>query len=68
MGDLMAQLNQRRKGISGDKKSSPSPSKSSTGSGSAMDKVSAMIPPPSMKERSESHASSGATSDDDGWD
>ncbi|CAH1784413.1 unnamed protein product [Owenia fusiformis] len=67
MGDLMAKLTMRRKGISGSGQgggsgggsSAPEPS---TGGGSTMDKISSMIPPPPKP--------SGAPSagDDDDWE
>lgn len=59
-GDLMADLHlrlaSRRKGISGANK---------VPEGSAMDKVSSMIPPPPIKE---SATSTSATEEEDDWD
>lgn len=54
MGDLFAKLSMRRKGISGSKGESGGSSEASVGGGSAMDKISAMIPAPPKTERSES--------------
>ena len=64
MTDLLASLNRRRKGISGDKvDSSPKPS-SSTPKVGAMDRVSAMIPPP--KPRADTDTTDGNSDGD--WD
>ena len=63
MGDLFAKLSMRRKGISGSKGEAGS-SSASAGSGSAMDKISAMIPAPPNNERSELTLSG----DGDDWD
>ena len=68
MSDLLASLNRRRKGISGDKpgtggggnKATPPPPKVG-----AMDRVSAMIPPP--KPRADTSTTDGGDSDQD-WD
>ena len=62
MGDLFAKLSMRRKGISGSKGESGGSSEASVGGGSAMDKISAMIPAPPKTERSESTLS-GASDD-----
>ena len=65
MGDLFAKLSMRRKGISGSKgESSKGSSEASGGGGSAMDKISAMIPAPPRGDRTDSVHS--AASDD--WD
>ena len=56
MADLHAKLSMRRKGISGANK---------LPEGSAMDKISAMIPPPPIKERA---ASTSATEEEDEWE
>jgi WAS family protein 1 len=68
MGDLFAKLSMRRKGISGSKGDSSSGPSSSlgadTGGGSAMDKISAMIPPPPKASRGESMRSH----ESDDWD
>lgn len=56
MADLHAKLSMRRKGISGVKK----PESSVSG---AMEKVSAMIPPPALTEPGSSN-----TEDDEDWD
>lgn len=56
MADLHAKLSMRRKGISGANK---------LPEGSAMDKISAMIPPPPIKERA---ASTSATEEEDDWE
>ena len=53
MGDLFAKLSMRRKGISGSKGDSGGSSEAASGGGSAMDKVSAMIPAPPKTDRSE---------------
>ena len=60
MGDLFAKLSMRRKGISGSKGDSGGSSEVSTGGGSAMDKISAMIPAPPKGKRSESVHSGGS--------
>jgi len=52
MGDLFAKLSMRRKGISGSKGDSGGSSEAASGGGSAMDKVSAMIPAPPKTDRS----------------
>ena len=46
MSDLFSKLTMRRKGISGNK---PEPSSGSSGDVSAMDRISAMIPPPKSR-------------------
>jgi hypothetical protein len=68
MSDLLASLNRRRKGISGDKPDA-SPKASSSASSSApkvgaMDRVSAMIPPP--KPRADTDTTDGNSDGD--WD
>lgn len=63
MGDLFAKLSMRRKGISGSKGEAGS-SSASAGGGSAMDKISAMIPAPPKNEGSELTHSGGG----DDWD
>ena len=58
LGDLIATLNRRRKGISGSSKPSNADrnaDRDEDSSGNPMDKISAMIPAP--KNRSESHSS-----------
>ena len=62
MSDLMASLNRRRKGISGDKSGAAG---GSSGSGGAMDKVSSMIPPPKPRANTNntSEGSAGEWSD-----
>ena len=57
MSDLFAKLQMRRKGISGTR----GDKSEETGGGSAMDKISAMIPPPS-------NLSSSLQSDGGDWD
>ena len=54
MGDLFAKLSMRRKGISGSKGDSGGSLEAPSGGGSAMDKVSAMIPTPPKTDCSES--------------
>ena len=63
MSDLAAMLSMRRKGISGSGKGAPRGDDAvpSTGGGSAMDRISAMIPPPPKAERSD-------TANSDDWD
>lgn len=61
MGDLFAKLSMRRKGISGTKGESGGSSEA-TGGGSAMDKISAMIPAPPRADRTDS-LHSGASDD-----
>ena len=63
MSDLAAMLSMRRKGISGSGKGAPRGENAvpSTGGGSAMDRISAMIPPPPKTERSD-------TVNADDWD
>ena len=60
MGDLFAKLQMRRKGISG---SRGDKSSNDTGGGSAMDKISSMIPPPSN-----ANANSSLANDSGEWD
>ena len=62
MGDLFAKLSMRRKGISGSKGETSSSSADHSSSGSAMDKISAMIPAPPKVDRADSMMS--AESDD----
>ena len=64
MGDLFAKLSMRRKGISGSKQESGGSSEASVGGGSAMDKISAMIPAPPKTDRSGSIHSAGS----DDWE
>ena len=64
MGDLFAKLSMRRKGISGSKGDSGGSSEVPSGGGSAMDRISAMIPAPPKAERSESVHSGGS----DDWE
>lgn len=69
MGDLFAKLSMRRKGISGSKGESSGSGAAgslsgSTGGGSAMDKISAMIPSPPKGSRGESVRSN----ESDDWD
>ena len=61
MGDLFAKLSMRRKGISGSKGESGGSSEAA-GGGSAMDKISAMIPAPPRADRRDS-VHSGASDD-----
>ena len=64
MGDLFAKLSMRRKGISGSKGDSGGSSEAAAGGGSAMDKISAMIPAPPRGDRTDSmHSGAG-----DDWD
>ena len=58
MGDLYAKLQMRRKGISGSRGDKGG---EDTGGGSAMDKISSMIPPPSS-------ANTSAFADSGEWD
>jgi WAS family protein 1 len=60
MGDLFAKLQMRRKGISG---SRGDKSSDDTGGGSAMDKISSMIPPPSN-----ANVNSSLANDSGEWD
>lgn len=68
MGDLFAKISMRRKGISGSKGEKSSGgggmSEGATGGGSAMDKISAMIPAPPKAERGDSTLSN----DSEEWD
>lgn len=64
MGDLFAKLSMRRKGISGSKGESGGSSEAAASGGSAMDKISAMIPAPPKTDRSESTLSGGS----DDWE
>lgn len=64
MGDLFAKLSMRRKGISGSKGESGGSSEASTGGGSAMDRISAMIPAPPKSDHIDSLHSGGS----DDWD
>lgn len=58
MSDLFSKLTMRRKGISGSKTSdSKEKSQQNTEDMSPMDKISAMIPPPSKPDRSDSRDS-----------
>lgn len=61
MGDLFAKLSMRRKGISGSKGESGGSSEAA-GGGSAMDKISAMIPAPPRADHTDS-VHSGASDD-----
>lgn len=54
MGDLFAKLSMRRKGISGSKGDSGGSSEAAAGRGSAMDRISAMIPAPPRDDRTSS--------------
>ncbi|ESO88459.1 hypothetical protein LOTGIDRAFT_234518 [Lottia gigantea] len=63
MSDLFSKLTMRRKGISGTGKPEKSESSVTSGGGSAMDKISSMIPAP--PEPSEDASAGG---DDDDWD
>ena len=59
MSDLFSKLTMRRKGISGSKSEKREDRQSSSGgaeSMSQMDRISAMIPPPTKDERSESES------------
>lgn len=69
MSDLFSRLAMRRKGISGDKgagggekKTESAPSEGVGGSGSAMDKISSMIPPPPKP------SGGGGEDNEDDWD
>ena len=70
MSDLLASLNRRRKGISGDKaKAGPSNSPKAASSSSnvgAMDRVSAMIPPPIPRADTDTSTTDGNSDGD--WD
>ena len=68
MSDLMASLNRRRKGISGDKGDSPGPKvgASPVPKVGAMDRISAMIPPPKPRTDTVNTNTSGNTDED--WD
>lgn len=59
MSDLFSKLSMRRKGISGSKgessKSSSEPKEKPAENLGAMDKISAMIPPPQKPGRGDSH-------------
>ena len=61
MGDLMAKLNMRRKGISGSK-----PAEENVESLSTMDKISLMIPPPPSAGKAQA-SDSDQDDDDDDW-
>ena len=64
MSDLFAKLSMRRKGISGSKGESGGSSDSPVSAGSAMDRISAMIPAPPK----DGHADSFHSAASDDWE